>query len=86
MGIYIKPPFLNTRYQIKKKQKKKKLTFYRKEYMYKVVLFHHFFIWIFLKISCRTDIVDQGQTTQTVLSYVGSTLSVNLEDVFLSNM
>ena len=39
-----------------------------------------------LKISCRTDIVDQGQTTQTVQSDVESTLSVNLEDAFLSKM
>ena len=40
----------------------------------------------FLKISCRTDIVDQDQTAQTVQSDVGSTLSVNLGDVFLSKM
>ena len=85
MEIYIKPPFPNTRYQIKKKNKKK-MTFYRKEYMYEVELFHHFLIWNFLKNSCRTDIVDQGQTTQIVQSDVGSTLSVNIEDVFLSKM
>ena len=45
-----------------------------------------FFYLEFLKISCRRDIVGQGQTTQTVQSDVGSTLSVNLEDVFLSKM
>ena len=54
--------------------------------MYEVELFHHFFYLEFLKNYCRTDIVDQGQTTQTVQSDVGSTLSVNLEDVFLSKM
>ena len=32
-----------------------------------------------LKISCRTDIVDQDQTTRTVLS-------VNFGDIFLSKM
>ena len=54
MEIYIKPPFPNTGYQIKKKEK---LTFYRKEYIYEVELFHHFFIWNFLKFLA-------GQTSQ----------------------
>ena len=46
-------------------------------------LFLFFFFFFFF---CRTDIADQGQTTQSVQSDVGSTLSVKLEDVFLSNM
>ena len=54
--------------------------------MYEVELFHRFFYLEFLKICCWTDIVDQDQTTQTVQCDVGSTLSVNLEDVFLSKM
>ena len=39
MEIYIKPPFPNKRYQTKKK-----MTFYRKEYMYEVELFHQCFL------------------------------------------
>ena len=55
--------------------------FYRKEYIYEVELFRHFFYLEFLKISCRTDIVDKDQTTQTIQSDAGSTLCVFVKNV-----
>ena len=54
--------------------------------MYEVELFHQFFLSEIFKSSCRTDIVDQDQTIKIVHSDVGSTLSVNLGDIFLSKM
>ena len=45
MEIYIKHPFhgIKLKEKQKTKNKTKNLTFYRKEYMYEVELFHHFF-------------------------------------------
>ena len=37
-------------------------------------------------LSGQTDSADQDQTTQTVQSDVGFTLSVNLWDIFLPNI
>ena len=72
-----------------RQKEKKKLTSVT-EYMYKVESFHQFSSWILQNVcpDRQTDSVDQDQTAQTVQSDpdVVFTLSVNLWDIFLSNI
>ena len=57
-------------------------------YVYEVQLFHQFSYRILQNVcpDRQTDNVDQDQTSQTVQSDVGFTLSVNLSDTFLSKI